>query len=145
MGFTPLEGLIMGTRSGDIDAGIVFYMHRELGLSIDEIDTILNKKSGLLGICGDNDIREILKNSDDSHILALEMMIRRIQKYIGSYIVLLEDVDAIVFSGGIGENSKYIREAIMNNKILKDHKVLVIKTDEELEIANECVKLVNIS
>ena len=143
MGFTPLEGLIMGTRSGDIDPAIILYMQRELGMSVDEVDKLLNKKSGLLGICGENDLREILNSKDDNAKLALDMMIRRIQKYIGSYMMLLEDVDAIVFSGGIGENSSYIRERVMDNKLLKDINSLVIKTDEELEIANECFSLIS--
>ena len=142
MGFTPLEGLIMGTRCGDIDAEIVLYLQRELGKTPQEIDTLLNKKSGLVGICGENDLREILLREDENAKLALKMMVRRIQKYIGSYIVLLENVDAIVFSGGIGENSKEIREAVMDNALLKNMKMLVIKTDEELEIANECYRII---
>ena len=135
MGFTPLEGLVMGTRCGDIDPAIVLYMQRELGMSVDEVDYELNKNSGLQGICKDNDIRQILENSDDMSKLALDIMVRRIQKYIGSYMVLLEDVDALVFTGGIGENSEYIREKILNNKLLKNLKYMVVKTDEELEIA----------
>ena len=140
MGFTPLEGLIMGSRSGDIDPAIVLYMQRELGYSIDEIDNILNKQSGLLGICGKNDVREIIQSKDAKAKLALEMMIRRIKKYIGSYLALLGSVDGIVFSGGIGENSEYIREKVLQN-LNVDAKVLVVKTDEELEIANECVRV----
>jgi len=138
MGFTPLEGLIMGSRSGDIDPAIVFYMQRELKMSVDEVDKTLNKKSGLLGICGDNDVREIIESQDEKAKLALSMMIRRIKKYIGSYFALLGHVDAIVFSGGIGENSKYIREKVLQN-LGFDTRILVIKTDEELEIANECL------
>jgi len=142
MGFTPLEGLVMGSRSGDIDPAIVLYLQRELGLSIDEVDKLLNKKSGLIGICNENDVREIIKSKDKRSLLALEMMIRRIQKYIGSYMVLLQRVDAVVFSGGIGENSEYIRKRVMDNVQLKDIKTLVIKTDEELEIANECINII---
>lgn len=141
MGFTPLEGLIMGTRSGDIDPAIVFYMQRELGMSVDEVDKELNKKSGLLGICGDNDVRNIIESDDEKSKLALTMMIRRIQKYIGSYMAILGDIDAIVFTGGIGENSQYIRERILESKLFEKREVLVIKTDEELEIANECLKV----
>lgn len=137
MGFTPLEGLIMGSRSGDIDPAIVLYMQRELGLSIDEVETLLNRESGLLGICSDNDVRNILKSKNPRARLALSMMIRRIQKYIGSYMVLLEKVDAIVFTGGIGENSHYIRESVMSNKILQKIEYFTIKTDEELEIARQ--------
>jgi len=142
MGFTPLEGLVMGSRSGDIDPAIVLYLQRELGYSTEEVDKLLNKESGLIGICGKNDVREI-QNADDKYAqLALDIMVRRIQKYIGSYMILLEEVDAIVFSGGIGENSEYIRDAVCDNKIIKDIKTLVIKTDEEFEIANECLKVI---
>jgi acetate kinase len=143
MGFTPLEGLVMGTRSGDIDAEIVLYLQRELGKSLKEVEHILNKESGLLGICGENDLREIVLREDERAKLALNIMVRRIQKYIGAYMVLLEHIDAIVFSGGIGENSKEIRDAVMDNAMLKNIKMLVIKTDEELEIANECYRLIN--
>jgi acetate kinase len=142
MGFTPLEGLIMGSRSGDIDPAIVLYMQQNLGLSINKIDTLLNKHSGLVGLCGTNDLKKILQRNNKQDKLALNMMIRRIKKYIGSYIALLGRVDAIVFSGGIGENSDYIREEVM--KDLKfEGAVLVIKTDEELEIANECLDIIS--
>jgi len=141
MGFTPLEGLIMGTRSGDIDPAIVLYMQRELGMSVDEIDNLLNKQSGLLGICGKNDVRSILESSNERAKLALSMMIRRIKKYIGSYMALLGHVDAIVFTGGIGENSEYIRKKSIENMNIKD-KILVVKTDEELEIAQNCRNLI---
>ena len=140
MGFTPLEGLVMGSRCGDIDPAIVLYMQRELGLSVDEVDKELNKHSGLLGICKNNDVRDIIALDDEKSNLAIDIMVRRIQKYIGSYMVLLEKVDAIIFTGGIGENSAYIRDKILNNKILKDINTLVIKTNEELAIAQECIK-----
>jgi len=143
MGFTPLEGLVMGTRSGDIDPAIVFYLENELGMSSAEVDTLLNKKSGLVGLCGENDVRTITQREDFDATLAIEIMVRRIQKYIGAYMVLLEgDVDAIIFSGGIGEHSEIIREMIMNNKMLANLKKLVICTDEELAIAQECYRLV---
>jgi len=141
MGFTPLEGLVMGSRSGDIDPAIVLYMQRELHLSVDEVDTILNKKSGLIGICDANDVRSIIESDDAKAKLALKMMVRRIQKYIGSYMALLGQVDAVVFSGGIGENSRYIREAVFKSEMFQDIKSLVIKTDEELEIANEVMRV----
>jgi len=143
MGFTPLEGLVMGTRSGDIDPAIIIHMQRELGLSFDEVDKLLNKQSGLLGICGENDVRSIVESSDEKAKLALNMMIRRIKKYIGSYMALLPRVDAIVFTGGIGENSEYIRSEVMKNLQLNGAKVLVIQTDEELEIARECMKVIH--
>lgn len=142
MGFTPLEGLVMGTRCGDIDAEIVLYLERTLGKTQQQIEDILNKESGLLGVCGENDLREILLREDEKAELAIKMMVRRIQKYIGAYMVLLENIDAIVFSGGIGENSKEIRDAVMDNALLKNIKMLVIQTDEELEIANECYRLI---
>ena len=141
MGFTPLEGLVMGSRSGDIDPAIVLFLENELACSTDEVNDILNKKSGLVGLCGEEDVRNIEKRQDEKAKLALNIMVRRIQKYIGAYIVLLENVDAIVFSGGIGENSQYVRDAVMNNKILKNIKLLVIKTDEELQIVNECLEV----
>lgn len=141
MGFTPLEGLIMGSRSGDLDPEIVVYMQKVLGLGIEEVDEILNKRSGLIGICGENDVRKILSRKDQFADLAIEMMVRRIQKYIGSYLVLLEGkVDALVFSGGIGEHSELIRQKICDNELIKSMKSLVIETDEELEIVNECLQ-----
>jgi acetate kinase len=141
MGFTPLTGLVMGTRCGDIDPEIPLFLERVLGFSEAEVEEILNKKSGLQGICGKSDLREILQSDDDKAKLAVNIMVRRIQKYIGSYLILLENVDAIVFSGGIGENSSYIRERVMDNKIISGIKSLVIKTNEELEIANECYRI----
>ena len=141
MGFTPLEGLIMGSRSGDIDPAIVLYMQRELGLNVDEVDKALNKDSGLLGICGENDVRNIIDSKDEKAKLALDMMIRRIQKYVGAYMALLGRVDAIIFSGGIGENSTYVREKVLESQMFNKIESLVIKTNEELEIANECLRV----
>jgi len=114
-------------------------LQREMGLSVEEVDKLLNKQSGLIGICDENDVRSIIAREDESAKLAQEMMIRRIQKYIGSYMALLGRVDAIVFSGGIGENSEYIREKVLDAQMFKGLKSLVIQTDEELEIANECL------
>lgn len=142
MGFTPLEGLMMGTRCGDIDPDIPLFLQRELGMNAKEVDILLNKESGLKGVCGENDLREILLREDAKAQLALDIMIRRIQKYIGAYMVLLENVDAIVFSGGIGEHSNYVRERVMDNSIIKEIKSLVIETNEEFEIANECYRIV---
>ncbi len=142
MGFTPLEGLMMGTRCGDIDPDIPLFLQRELGMNAKEVDILLNKESGLKGVCGENDLREILLREDAKAQLALDIMIRRIQKYIGAYMVLLENVDAIVFSGGIGEHSNYVRERVMDNSIIKEIKSLVIETNEEFEIANECYRII---
>ncbi|MDD3475531.1 MAG: acetate kinase [Sulfurimonas sp.] len=158
MGFTPLEGLIMGSRSGDIDPQIVIYLQKELGYSADEVEEILNKRSGLIGICGEIDLREIMQRDDELSHIAIEMMVRRVKKYIGSYMALLGRVDAIAFCAGIGENSPTIRAKIVKNlelfgielddraneenliKISKQTskiELFVIKTDEELEMALE--------
>ncbi|NOX14460.1 MAG: acetate kinase, partial [Epsilonproteobacteria bacterium] len=113
MGLTPLEGLIMGTRCGDIDPAIIFYLARVEGLDIDELDNMLNKKSGLKGICGNNDMREIgemAENGNEKAKLALEMFSYRIKKYIGSYSAVLGRVDCLIFTGGIGENDIEVRK-----------------------------------
>ncbi|MBD3792022.1 MAG: acetate kinase [Campylobacterales bacterium] len=161
MGFTPLEGLVMGTRCGDIDPAVVLYMQRVLGMSVDEVDRILNEESGLAGICGIKDVRMILAQEDEASRLAIDMMVRRIKKYIGAYMALLGHVDAIVFTGGIGENSAVIRRKVLENIgfgiVLNREQnaynagsisasqssiaLLVIPTDEELEIAKESLKL----
>ena len=166
MGMTPLEGLIMGTRSGDIDPAIIFYLGRKTGLTPEEIESLLNKNSGLKGICGVNDMRAIAELADqgnESARLAIEMYCYRIKKYIGAYKAVLGDVDALVFTGGIGENAADIRLrsceglssigiAVNGRKnssktygIREIHQdgssvaILVIPTDEELEIAEQTV------
>jgi acetate kinase len=164
MGFTPLEGLVMGSRCGDIDPAIVIHLQRALGMSVDEVEKLLNKKSGLIGICADNDVRSIIEQNDEKSQLAIQVMVRRIKKYIGGYMALLGRVDAIVFTGGIGENSAYVREMVLGNlacgieldrslnnqssRVVSTQnstiKLLVIKTDEELEIANECLSFCNV-
>jgi len=144
MGFTPLEGLIMGTRSGDIDPAILLYLSKEHGYTIEQLDTMLNKKSGLLGICHQNDMRQIhsmIKNGNRVAKLALEMFVYRIKKYIGSYYAILGDVDALVFTGGIGENDDISRALILEG-LPFNIPSLVIKTDEELAIALECKRVV---
>ena len=141
MGFSPLEGLIMGSRCGDIDPEILLYMQRELGMSVDEVDKMLNKKSGLLGISGSNDVRTLIESDTEKSKLALSMMIRRIKKYVGAYMALLGRVDAIIFTGGIGEHSAYVREMVLENGFAQGIETLVIQTDEELEIANECLNI----
>ncbi len=114
MGLTPLEGLVMGTRSGDIDPAIIFHLQRVHGMAVDEIDRLLNKQSGLLGLSGkSNDVRELLQLRDAGDTdaeLALEVCCYRIKKYVGSYLAVLGRLDALVFTAGIGENSPYIRE-----------------------------------
>ncbi len=119
MGFTPLEGLAMGTRCGDLDPSLVIYLAREKGLSIDEIDRILNKESGLLGISGiSSDMKVVEKaayEGDPRALLAIKLYCYRVKKYIGSYMLALGWVNAIVFTGGIGQNSVGIRSRIMQN------------------------------
>ena len=141
MGFSPLEGLVMGTRCGDIDPEIVLYLQERANMSPDEISKLLNKKSGLLGVGGDNDVRNLLARDDEDAKLAIDMMVRRVQKYMGAYMALLGDVDAFVFTGGIGENSQVIREKILDSKMFCGVKSLVINTDEELAIATEVAKV----
>jgi acetate kinase len=170
MGMTPLEGLVMGTRSGDIDPAIPFYLARTLGKPFDEIETILNKQSGLKGISGANDMREIERLAAGGNMnakLAIDMFCYRIKKYIGAYYAVLGTVDAIIFTGGIGENAVETREQICSGLealgIVMDTaknsapsramrevsadtsrvKIMVIPTNEELEIAEqtvECIK-----
>lgn len=163
MGFTPLEGLMMGTRTGDLDPAIVLFMQRELKYSLQEVDDILNKKSGFMGVCGRMDLREIAMCTDDLCKVAVEMLVRRIQKYIGAYYAILGHLDAIVFTGGIGENAAFIREKVLGrlslmgidldvpsndrnaeciSKPTSKVKVLVLRTNEELEIANETYELI---
>lgn len=162
MGMTPLEGLVMGTRSGDIDPALHFYLHREAGLDLGQQEKLLNEDSGLKGICGSNDMREVHGLADDGDArarLALDMYGYRIKKYIGAYSAALGRVDAVVFTGGIGENDARLRAEVladMDNLGLSIDKeknlqvsarsfavhrdasrvaVLVIPTNEELEIA----------
>lgn len=171
MGFTPLEGLVMGSRSGDIDPAIIPYMMERLNVSAKEIDTILNKKSGLVGICGLSDRRDVQEESDKGNeraILAHKMESRRIKKYIGSFYALLGHVDAIVFTAGVGEMSPWVRWDAINNlenlgiKVDKDKnnkaqcrnaeleisskdsktKVFIIPTDEELVMTEDAYALV---
>jgi acetate kinase len=168
MGMTPLEGLVMGTRSGDIDPAISSYLQQRAGFSAQEIDHALNKDSGLRALCGDNDMRSILRrvdNADSQAQLALDIYCQRIRKYIGAYLALLGRVDALIFTGGIGEHAAAVRQAITNNlqnlgiqldesanaaidgAICPIHlqsvdatghiPLLVIRTNEELEIARQ--------
>ncbi len=162
MGLTPLEGLVMGTRCGDIDPAIIFYLARNLNLDTKELDNILNKKSGLKGLCGTNDMREVeqrIKKADKKAELAFEIFCYRIRKYIGAYTVAIGRVDALVFTGGIGEHSSKVREKVCSgleeslgikldtianskdstviNKKSSKIKLFVIATNEELEIAKQ--------
>ncbi|GAA2531589.1 MULTISPECIES: acetate kinase [Streptomyces] len=170
MGLTPLEGLVMGTRSGDMDPAVIFHLMRVGGMSADEIDTLLNKKSGLIGLCGDNDMREIRRRVDAGDAraeLAFDIYIHRLKKYIGAYYAVLGRVDAIAFTAGVGENAAPVREAALagleelgiavdgeRNAVRGDEArlispdgarvaVAVVPTDEELEIATQTYALVN--
>ncbi|MFJ5996154.1 acetate kinase [Streptomyces sp. NPDC092370] len=169
MGLTPLEGLVMGTRSGDMDPAVIFHLMRVGGMSADEIDTLLNKKSGLLGLCGDNDMREIRRRvdeGDEQAELAFDIYIHRLKKYIGAYYAVLGRVDAVAFTAGVGENAAPVRAAALagleelglavdgeRNAVRGDEArlispegarvaVAVVPTDEELEIATQTYALV---
>ncbi|PKB18143.1 acetate/propionate family kinase [Flavobacterium sp. 5] len=164
MGFTPISGLIMGTRSGDIDPSVLFYMMKALNYTVDEVSTLLQKQSGMLGLTGYSDLRDIQSNAEKGNKdcqLALEMNAYRIKKYIGSYAAALNGLDAIVFTAGIGENSAEIRKLVstdmeffgielddtkneIRSKEIREinlpqskAKILVVPTDEEIEIANQ--------
>ena len=168
LGFSPISGLIMGTRSGDIDPAIIFYLANKLNFSLEEINTILQKKSGMLGLTGFSDLRDIEEQATQGNKacqLALEMNVYRIKKYIGSYAAILNGLDAIVFTAGIGENSQLMRaliskdldflgihldieknktnskEAYVISKEDSKVKILVIPTNEELEIAKQAIQL----
>nr|ALD82615.1 ackB [Pandorina morum] len=169
MGMTPLEGLLMGTRCGDVDPAVVLHIQKQLKLSIQDTDTLLNKKSGLLGLTGSNDLRAVIDGAhrgEPRSVLGLAMFVYRVQKYIGAYTAaLLGKVDAVVFSAGIGENSSIIRGLILEplkgmGMVLDPAanaatvggkqgaisvpaspvKLFVIPTDEELAIAHQTLK-----
>ncbi len=115
MGLTPLEGLMMGTRSGDLDPAILTYLAEQEQMSFADLDVVLNKKSGLLGVCGENDMREVLRRVDAGDVsatLALAMYGYRIKKYIGAYLAALGDIDALVFTAGVGENAPRVRQIV---------------------------------
>ncbi|ALR13284.1 acetate kinase [Mycobacteroides saopaulense] len=165
MGLTPLEGLVMGTRTGDIDAGIVFHLARH-GMSIDEIDTVFNRRSGMLGLCGANDFREVhrlIEAGDGAAQLAYNVYVHRLRKYIGAYIATLGGADVISFTAGVGENDTVLRADAMaglevlgieidaeRNQLRSSEirristdasrvTVLVVPTNEELAIARAAV------
>ena len=168
MGLTPLAGLVMGTRSGDIDPAVVFHLHREAGLALDEIETILTKQSGLLGLAGAGDVREVrarIEAGDADAAEALDIFCYRVRGYVGAYAAALGRVDAIVFTAGIGENDPQIRadvcDGLQGFGVRLDGgrnsapergiravsaedsqvQVLVVPTDEELEIARQALGL----
>lgn len=165
LGFGPNQGLIMGTRSGDIDQAVIFYLMEKFNMGAQEVSNLLTKQSGMLGLTGDSDLRGIEERAnigDEIAQLALEMNTYRIKKYIGTYAAVLNGIDAIVFTAGIGENSELIRAKVcedmsyfgieldanknsIRSKEIREisteysrTKVLVIPTNEELQIAKEC-------
>ena len=169
MGMTPLEGLVMGTRSGDIDPGVIFHLHRVAGLSINEIDALLNRKAGLIGLAGVNDFRDLFRliaAGDGNAQLALDVWVHRVRKYVGAYYAVLGSVDAITFTAGVGENVAAVRELILADltglgiaidpalnaapngraRVISAPgarvAVLVVPTNEELAIAHATVEVV---
>ncbi|WBB85638.1 acetate kinase [Micromonospora sp. WMMC264] len=162
MGMSPLEGLVMGTRSGDLDPTVIFHLRREGGMGVDDIDDLLNHRSGLLGLTGVNDMREVLARraaGDPDATLAFDVYCRRITGYVGAYYALLGRVDAIAFTAGVGEHAAPVRSASLaglerlgiavdparndghGDRIVSpdgaEVAVLVVGTDEEREIARE--------
>lgn len=164
MGLTPLEGLVMGTRCGDIDPAIVTYLQRNANLDVDQIDRLMNRESGLRGLCGENDMRKVEQlraDGNGSADLAFNLFCTRIRKYIGAYIAELGGLDAIVFTAGIGQHSSAVREAVCEplshlgiaidgerndrhaldiSGIQSKTRVLVIPTNEELAILQVALK-----
>jgi len=170
LGFGPVNGLIMGTRSGDIDQSVIFYLVNKLKYTLADVNTLLQKESGMLGLTGYSDLRDIEAKANKGNKackLALEMNAYRIKKYIGSYIAALNGIDVIIFTAGIGEHSNLIRKMVcqdmeglgINLDIDKNYnykngiaeiqsansktKILIIPTNEEIEIANQTYNLIN--
>jgi len=171
MGMTPLEGLVMGSRSGDLDPAVPLHLERVAGLAPEEVDRALNQDSGLRGLCGTNDVREILAREaagDEAARLALEIYAYRLRKYLGAYAAVLGRVDAVVFTGGVGENAPRVRElacaglerldlcidATRNDGATGEvcevgrrdraTRLLVVRTDEELQIAREALAAIRV-
>jgi acetate kinase len=169
MGLTPLEGLVMGTRSGDIDASIVGYLHREADMSVDDIESMLNHRSGLLGLAGERDfrrLREMIESCDKSAQLAYDVFIHRLRKYVGAYLAILGHTDVVSFTAGVGENAAAVRLDALNGLqalgieideqrnaraadgprlISTDASpiaVLVVPTNEGLAIARDCLRAI---
>ncbi len=169
MGLTPMEGLVMGTRSGDIDPGIITYLSRTAGMSVEDIETMLNKRSGVLGLGGEIDFRVLhkqIESGDAAAQLAYDVYIHRLRRYIGAYMALLGETDVITFTAGVGENDAAVRRDALAGltalgieldesrntasdraarRISADTSpttVLVVPTDEELAIARACVQVI---
>jgi len=145
MGFTPLEGLMMGTRSGSIDPGVLIYLMRRDGVTADELDRLLNRQSGLLGVSGvSGDMREILAAIEQGNPrarLAFEIYAHRLVREIGAMIAVLGGVDALVFTGGVGENCAPLRKRIAEHFPFVRPRILVVRAAEDWEIARECWRL----
>jgi acetate kinase len=170
MGLGPMNGLVMGTRTGDIDQSVIFHLVNQLGYSIEEVNTILNKKSGMLGLTGFSDMRDVkaeYQKGNPEAILAYNLYAYHVKKYIGAYIAVLNGLDALVFTAGVGENDDLTRklstkdleylgiyldeernsaggEGVYEINIINSSvKILVVPTNEELEIAQQCYRLLN--
>jgi acetate kinase len=167
MGLAPLEGLVMGTRSGDLDPSIIFHLHRVGGMAVHEIDDLLNKRSGLRGLCGDSDMRTVLRRraaGDPAASLAFDVYCQRIRQYVGAYYATLGRVDAVTFTAGVGEHAAEVRAASLaglerlgiavdpdrnarGERVISpdgaEVAVFVIPTDEELEIATQTRGVLN--
>lgn len=169
MGLTPMEGLVMGTRSGDVDPGVLIYLWRTAGLGVEEIETMLNKRAGVRGLGGEIDfrvLRERIDSGDEQAALAYEVYIHRLRKYIGAYLALLGTTDVIAFTAGVGENDAAVRRDALSglgplgielDEHLNDSRgrtarrisaetspttVLVVPTNEELAIARACLEVI---
>jgi acetate kinase len=170
MGLTPLEGLVMGTRSGDIDAGVVGYLCRAADMTVDEVESMLNQQSGMLGLAGERDFRrlhEMIQSGDSAAQLAYDVFIHRLRKYVGAYLAVLGRTDVVSFTAGVGENVASVRRDALNGLVAlgieideqrnsrsaKDARrisadtspiaVLVIPTNEELAIARDCLRAIS--
>ncbi|MDT5256098.1 MAG: acetate kinase [Mycobacterium sp.] len=170
MGLTPLEGLVMGTRSGDIDPGVISYLWRSAKMGVDEIESMLNNRSGVWGLAGERDFRRLgamIESGDGSAQLAYDVFIHRLRKYIGAYLAVLGHTDVVSFTAGIGENDAAVRRDAVagmeelgmvvdeDRNLSRDNgarristddspiAVLVVPTDEELAIARDCVTLLS--
>jgi acetate kinase len=169
MGLTPLEGLVMGTRSGDIDASIVGYLCRAANMDVDDVEEMLNKQSGMLGLAGERDfrrLRDLIESGDSSAQLAYDVFIHRLRKYIGAYLAILGHTDVVTFTAGVGENAAAVRQDALSGltalgieiderrntvsdkgarRISTDDArvaVLVVPTNEELAIARDCLRAI---
>jgi acetate kinase len=170
MGLTPLEGLVMGTRSGDVDPAVFTFLHSQAGMSVAEVDTMLNKRSGLKGLAGANDFREVLSRADagdDDARLALDVYVHRLRHYVGAYAAVLGGLDVLTFTAGVGENSPVLRARVtetlgrlgiavdpaLNEADSREARVIspegsavtvcVVPTNEELEIARQTAALLD--